>query len=343
MDPIYNHETGTREQEGEAGGRPGSTPHTIIEGTGSLIPPRTREVGIDRTPAAAAQEPLEPQQARPAPAPETPWEERLEPERERDLLDPSPAVRHPRISQAKVLARQLAASGFAFTSLSGAMPATAMRLGPSSPALMPLPIALCSLIAAGLAATCLLISPGISAIMATLCFMALTGTLPARGIGRLMSVLGQRRQDGYSATAAVICPTLLLMAELDSLLSLQGALACALAFAAAAAMGSCAALSLCLEAESDPMDSFGMVSRRGLTIAAAICLVASLATLNPAAVASALGCALLMRVGVGACMRRFRLTASREIVHGMACLIMLATLLDLVAVSARLPLVAPWL
>ncbi len=244
-------------------------------------------------------------------------------------------------STAFLYIRQLLASIFTHSNLGVLMPETASKLGPCYPSSMPIPMFIIGFLAVAPffwgANYIMEVPPFLSAALSTAALFILGGACGFLGITKCVAAFSSTRSDPTLHTLIVVLYTVLLTASLETLLDeMSAGLEVALCFGAASMLAALSACSLEIGQTSDPVDSFGMLTIKGLVFATVLTL-AVVFYVFPLLVAITLtGLALLMRLMLGLYLQRKGIMISRSIVCGMHLSVLIILLIYIIIAAGRM-------
>lgn len=237
--------------------------------------------------------------------------------------------------------RQLLASIFTHSNLGVLMPETASRLGPCFPSSMPIPMFLIGFLSVAPffwgANYIMEVPPFLSAALSTAALFILGGVCGFLGITRCVAEFSSTRSDPTLHTLIVVLYIVILTASLETLLDeMSAGLQPALCFGAASMLAALSACSLEIGQTSDPVDSFGMLTVKGLVFAAVITLAVVFSVFPPLVAISLSGLALFMRLLLGFYLQRKGIMISRSIVCGMHLSVLIVLLIYIIIAAGRM-------
>ena len=221
------------------------------------------------------------------------------------------------------------------------MPETASRLGPCFPSSMSIPMFLIGFLSVAPffwgANYIMEVPPFLSAALSTAALFILGGVCGFLGITRCVAEFSSTRSDPTLHTLIVVLYIVILTASLETLLDeMSAGLQPALCFGAASMLAALSACSLEIGQTSDPVDSFGMLTVKGLVFAAVITLAVVFSVFPPLVAISLSGLALFMRLLLGFYLQRKGIMISRSIVCGMHLSVLIVLLIYIIIAAGRM-------
>ncbi len=237
--------------------------------------------------------------------------------------------------------RQLLASIFTHSNLGVLMPETASKLGPCFPSSMPIPMFLIGFLSVApffWGANYIMEVPTfLSAALSTAALFILGGACGFSGITKCVAEFSSTRSDPALHTLIVVLYTILLTASLETLLDeMSAGLEPALCFGAASMLAALSGCSLEIGQTSDPVDSFGMITIKGLVFATVITLAVVFYVFPPLVAISLTGLALLLRLLLGLYLQKKGIMISRAIVCGMHLTVLIILLIYIIVAAGRM-------
>lgn len=239
--------------------------------------------------------------------------------------------------------RQFVASFFNYTNLGAIFPKKAMQvLGPSAPAFMPFPYFIIGFLCSALAFVLHNVtgSSHLSATIATVLYLLLTGSAAFFGIGRFCTALTLRKIDIYGKAVIVLVGLALFSSAFEYyLVNNVINLKFSLGFGAVVMLSALSGASLNFGGGDDPVSSFGTMSVKGLFLSFAVCIVITYLMLDWAIASSLVGISILSRVVIGQFMVVKGIKTSSETVLAAQFATLLLLMIDIIFASRHLAFV----